>query len=190
MFGVLRYRGFAAVFSAFAIFFATPSTALAAEATPAVVLPPVSPVPAPVPVQPRPLGDLVISWVNFGNQTAEELCLAKTVYFEARGESLEGQLAVAEVVLNRKASAEYPDTICDVVTQPAQFSFIRNGKFPRVDVDGDCWHKALAIADIARKRLVAEIGPDVLWYHASYVSPDWGHRLTKVAQIGTHIFYS
>ena len=138
----------------------------------------------------RPLKDLVISFVDFRNQDDEQLCLAKAVYFEARGETLEGQLAVAEVVLNRAASGVYPSTICGVVTQPAQFSFIRNGQFPAVDTSSDCWHKALAIADIASKRLSQEIAPNVLWYHATYAAPSWGHRLTKVTQIGMHIFYA
>lgn len=138
----------------------------------------------------RPLRDLVISFVNYGNQDAEDLCLAKAIYFEARGESLEGRLAVAEVILNRAASGRYPTTICSVVTQPAQFSFIRRGQFPRVDADSECWRDALAIADIARKELVDQIAPNVLWYHATYVAPSWGRRLTRVARIGTHVFYS
>jgi hypothetical protein len=157
-------------------------------AAPAVAVQPIAP--AVAMSQGRPLRDLVIAFVDYGKQDAEEECLAKAVYFEARGESLEGQLAVAQVVLNRAASGIYPATICDVVTQPAQFSFIRGGKFPPIDASSACWHKALAIADIARKDLAQEIAANVLWYHASYVSPAWGHRLTRVAQIGTHIFYS
>jgi len=149
------------------------------------------PPPAPTVVQlPQSLRDLVLSFVDYGNQDAEQLCLAKTVYFEARGESLEGQLAVAEVVLNRTASGLYPATICGVVTQPSQFSFIRGGQFPSVRLSDECWHKALAIADVARKRLVRQTSPNVLWYHASYVAPRWGKRLTRYSQIGTHIFYS
>ena len=118
------------------------------------------------------------------------MCLAKAVYFEARSESLEGQLAVAEVILNRVASDRYPDTICDVVTQPSQFSFIRRGRFPRPKTDSDAWHRALAIADIAQNRRANSVAPNVLWYHATYVAPSWGKRLTRFAQIGTHIFYS
>src|SRR5262249_13224301 len=93
---------------------------------------------APVIQQARPLGDLVISFVDYGNRDAEEECLAKAVYFEARGESLEGQLAVAQVIMNRAASGIYPPSICGVVTQPAQFSFIRGGQFPRVNENSDC----------------------------------------------------
>ena len=64
-------------------------------------------------------------------------CLATAVYFEARGESLEGQLAVAHVVMNRAASGRYPPDWCSVVKQPWQFSFVRHGQFPRVDTDCD-----------------------------------------------------
>jgi spore germination cell wall hydrolase CwlJ-like protein len=138
----------------------------------------------------RPLKDLVLSFVDFGNQDAEQLCLAKAVYFEARSESLEGQLAVAEVVLNRARSGVYPPSICGVVTQHAQFSFIRAGRFPAPNTASDAWHRALAIAEIASKHLATEVAPNVLWYHADYVAPAWGRQRTRVAQIGAHIFYS
>jgi hypothetical protein len=138
----------------------------------------------------RPLKDLVLSFVDYGNQDEEQLCLAKAVYFEARSESLEGQLAVAEVVLNRAASGVYPPTICAVVTQHAQFSFIRAGRFPAPNVSSDAWHKALAVAEIARKHLARQVSSNVLWYHADYVAPAWGRQHTRAAQIGTHIFYS
>ena len=138
----------------------------------------------------RPLNDLVLSFVDYGSQDDEQKCLAKAVYFEARGEKLEGQLAVAEVVLNRASSGLYPSTICGVVTQPAQFSFVRGGRLPDVDTASECWHNALAIADIARKHLSHQVAANVLWYHASYVAPAWGRLRTRIARIGTHIFYS
>lgn len=190
MTGFLRARGFVAALTLLAALFATPSSAIAAQSL--VTDGQIVSVEAEIQQVPvvRPLGDLVLSFVDYGNQDEEELCLAKAVYFEARGESLEGQLAVAEVVLNRAASGKYPPTICSVVTQPAQFSFIRRGRFPKVDTNDDCWRKALAIADIARKNLADQVAPNVLWYHATYVAPSWGRRLTRVAQIGTHIFYS
>jgi spore germination cell wall hydrolase CwlJ-like protein len=138
----------------------------------------------------RPLKDLVVAFVDYGNQDAEQLCLAKAVYFEARSESLEGQLAVAEVVLNRAASGVYPPSICGVVTQHAQFSFIRAGQFPAPNTASDAWHRALAIAEVARKHMASSLASNVLWYHANYVSPAWGRQRTRVAQIGAHIFYS
>jgi spore germination cell wall hydrolase CwlJ-like protein len=120
----------------------------------------------------------------------EQDCLAKAVYFESRGEPIEGQLAVAEVVMNRAASGRYPTGLCDVITQKAQFSFIRNGHFPTPDEASEAWRKAVAIAKIASDKLVSTLPSDVLWYHADYVAPAWGKRLTRTAQIGLHIFYS
>jgi spore germination cell wall hydrolase CwlJ-like protein len=77
-----------------------------------------------------------------------------------------------------------------VVTQKSQFSFIRRGRFPAVDESSDCWRKANAIAYIARNDLAQSIPSNVLWYHASYVSPTWGRFHMVVARIGAHIFYS
>jgi hypothetical protein len=118
-------------------------------------------------------------------------CLATAVYFEARGESLEGQLAVADVVMNRAASGKYPSTWCEVVKQPWQFSFVnpRTGQFPRIDYSSASWAKAQGIARIAMADVIRTVPGDVLWYHANYVSPSWGRRLTEVSQIGAHIFY-
>ena len=119
----------------------------------------------------------------------ETKCLATAVYFEARGESLEGQLAVARVVMNRAASGKYPPTWCATVKQPWQFSFVRNGRFPAVDAGSNAWRKAQAIARLAVSNAVPSLSHDVLWYHANYVAPSWGRRLTRVEKIGTHIFY-
>ena len=119
----------------------------------------------------------------------EATCLATAVYFEARGESVEGQLAVARVVMNRAASGRYPTSWCATVKQPWQFSFVRNGQFPYVDSDCDAWRKAQGIARLAMSNAVPSVSNDVLWYHANYVAPSWGRRLTRVSQIGAHIFY-
>jgi len=119
----------------------------------------------------------------------ESECLAVAVYFEARGEPIEGQLAVAEVVLNRVASGEYPASICAVVKQPAQFSFVRKGDFPRIDASSPAWRTAVGIAHVAGEKLAKELGSDVLWYHAEYVAPAWAPRLARETQIGAHIFY-
>jgi spore germination cell wall hydrolase CwlJ-like protein len=120
---------------------------------------------------------------------AEEDCLANAVYFEARGESLEGQLAVAEVVLNRSRSGRYPATWCGVVTQHAQFSFVRRGVIPAANRGSDAWKRAVAIARIAQQGATRMLAPNVLWYHANYVSPSWGRRLARSSVIGAHIFY-
>lgn len=146
--------------------------------------------PAKQPAKPLALSALVDAQAHLASMDADRECVATAVYFEARGEPLEGQLAVAQVVLNRAASGKYPSSVCAVVKQSAQFSFVRQGKVPPVAKATEAWRKAVAIAKIAWERLAGQIGADVLWYHASYVAPSWGRRLKRVAQIGTHIFYN
>ncbi len=148
--------------------------------------------PAPVPVAPaagQPLTALVAIHGSGPALDAEATCLATAVYFESMGESLEGQLAVAQVVLNRAGSGRYPTTLCAVVKQKAQFSFVRSGQFPRIDAGCAAWRKAQAIARIAAGKMAQVIPTDVLWYHADYVAPSWGRRLDRVEKIGAHIFY-
>ena len=116
-------------------------------------------------------------------------CLATAVYFEARGESLEGQLAVARVVMNRAASGRYPTDWCSVVKQPWQFSFVRNGQFPAVNEGSAAWARAQGVARLAMANIVPSVESDVLWYHATYVAPSWGRRLAMVQKIGLHLFY-
>jgi len=118
-------------------------------------------------------------------------CIAVAIYHEARGESVEGQLAVAKVIMNRAASGKYPSTWCGVVKQPWQFSFVnpRTGEIPYVDRNSASWRKALGITRLAIGNIVPSLGNDVLWYHADYVAPSWGRRLTRVDKIGAHIFY-
>ncbi len=140
----------------------------------------------------RALADLVIDQAGAAAtpSNAEQSCLASAIYFEARGEPLEGQLAVAEVVLNRTRSGRYPSTICAVVRQPAQFSFVRRGVIPRADQNCEHWRRAVAIARIAEAGDTRLLPQNVLWYHANYVSPGWGRRLARNTRIGAHIFYS
>ena len=121
--------------------------------------------------------------------TDEANCIAVAVYHEARGESLEGQMAVAKVIMNRAASGKYPTSWCGVVKQPWQFSFVHSGQFPYVDQSSDAWRKALGVTRLAVANAVQSVPSDCLWYHADYVAPSWGRRLTKVNKIGAHIFY-
>ena len=118
-------------------------------------------------------------------------CIAVAVYHEARGESLEGQLAVAKVIMNRAASGKYPESWCGTVKQPWQFSFVnpRSGQYPAVDQASASWRKALGVTRLATADAVPVLSSDVLWYHADYVAPSWGRRLTRASKIGTHIFY-
>ena len=137
-----------------------------------------------------PLYALVSKYATNVPLDQETNCLATAVYFEARGESVEGQLAVARVVMNRAASGRYPPDWCSVVKQPAQFSFVRHGEFPQADTNSDAWRKAEAVAELAAANIVPSISSNVLWYHADYVAPAWRHNLQEVEQIGAHIFYA
>jgi spore germination cell wall hydrolase CwlJ-like protein len=136
-----------------------------------------------------PLYALVDKFATNAPLDEQTNCLATAVYFEARGESLEGQLAVARVVINRAASGRYPPDWCSVVKQPYQFSFVRHGAFPAADTNCDAWRKAEAIAELAAANVVPSVASNVLWYHADYVNPSWGQRLNMVEKIGAHIFY-
>lgn len=154
---------------------------------------------AAAPPTPRPsavldgqsLDTLVAAYAAEAAASPDQECLANAVYFEARGESLRGQLAVAEVVLNRASSGRFPASVCGVVVQPAQFSFVRRGHMPRADRSSEAWRRAVAIARLAVEGSAPRVVPaSCLWYHANYVSPSWGRRLEQSAHIGLHIFYS
>jgi spore germination cell wall hydrolase CwlJ-like protein len=136
----------------------------------------------------RPLAELVSTHAGAATDGAEHECLAGTVYFEAKGESLQGQLGVAEVVLNRARSGRFPSTICGVVKQRGQFSFIRGGGFPPIARSSLAWRKAVAIARIAMDEMAEGPAPRALFFHATRVSPGW-RGLTRVATVGNHIFY-
>ena len=136
-----------------------------------------------------PLYALVDKYSSGAPLNEEANCIATAVYFEARGESLEGQLAVARVIMNRASSGQYPTSWCGVVKQPAQFSFVRRGSMPAPRYESDAWRKAQGVTRVAMANVVPSLTNDVLWYHADYVDPSWGHRLSMVQKIGQHIFY-
>ena len=138
-----------------------------------------------------PLYALVDKFSAGAPLTDEANCIAVAVYHEARGESLEGQLAVAKVIMNRATSGKYPTSWCGVVKQPWQFSFVnpRTATMPSVDEASASWRKALGVTRLAVANAVSSVPADCLWYHADYVAPSWGRRLTRVEKIGAHIFY-
>jgi len=124
--------------------------------------------------------------------TPEELdgemkCLAGAVYFESKGESLEGQLAVARVIINRAESGRFADSLCGVVYQPSQFSFVRGGGMPPIRTESRGWRQAVAIAQIAMADAWDSRAEGALFFHARRVSPGWGKA--KLAMIDNHIFY-
>jgi N-acetylmuramoyl-L-alanine amidase len=114
-------------------------------------------------------------------------CLAGAIYFESKGEPLAGQLAVADVIINRTHSSNFPSTICGVVTQPGQFSFVRGGSIPHIDSNRASYRTAMAVAQIAMEKNWKNPAPSALYFHAKRVKPGWG--LTQVASIGHHVFY-
>jgi hypothetical protein len=122
-------------------------------------------------------------------------CMATAIYFEARGESYRGQIAVGQVVMNRVAHRLYPDTICTVVFQnehmrnACQFSFACDGIPERV-TEGKAWAQAQEIAKgvVNGSLYLAEVGK-ATHYHANYVYPHWAPRLKRLTKIGAHIFY-
>jgi spore germination cell wall hydrolase CwlJ-like protein len=148
--------------------------------------------PAPIPVLPpksRSLVDLVDAHDDVARvRDTEQECLAGAIYFESKGEPLEGQLAVAEVVINRAQSGKYPKTLCGVIKQRHQFSFIRAGQFPPIQRSTAAWRKAVAIAHIALQDLADSRAAKAMFFHAKYVSPRW-RGLTRIAAVGNHIFY-
>ncbi len=115
---------------------------------------------------------------------ADARCLAVAVYYESRGEPLAGQLAVANVILNRARSGRFADTPCGVVRQPGQFSFARRSFAPPANAD---WKKAVSVAQAAMAGSGGDRARGALYFHASYVSPGWARA--EVATIGHHIFY-
>lgn len=115
----------------------------------------------------------------------ETLCMAKAVHHEAANQSLEGQLAVAQLILNRTHDDRFPKTICGVVNQRGQFVRISHYHAPRHDPR---WPVAIAISRIAQQGLADAVAPGALFFHAVYVHPHWRRR-ERVARIGAHIFY-
>lgn len=133
------------------------------------------------------LSQLVAKQAMPENLSAEMRCLASAIYFEARGESLEGQLAVGQVVINRTQSGRFPASNCGVVYQRSQFSFVRGGSMPSVHESSHDWRKAVAIAQIATQDSWSTPADNALFFHATSVSPRW--HLTKLAKLDNHIFY-
>ncbi len=113
--------------------------------------------------------------------------MAGAIYFEAKGEPLAGQLAVAQVILNRTKSGRFPKSICSVVTQRGQFSFVRGGRVPEINRANAAYQRAIAVAHVAVDKLWDSGAGNALYFHATSVTPRW--RMARVASIGHHIFY-
>ncbi|MFL6601527.1 MAG: cell wall hydrolase [Steroidobacteraceae bacterium] len=124
-------------------------------------------------------------------------CLAENIYFEARGEPLNGQYAVAEVTLNRTRAPNFPHTVCSVVHQMrwdpnrkrmvGDFSWTELGALS--PEDGPAWKRAMEVAKAAYEDLHDPIVPGALFYHATSVRPGWARTRTAITRIGNHVFY-
>ena len=114
-------------------------------------------------------------------------CLAAGIYFEAKSESLKGQLAVGHVIANRAESGRFPSSYCGVLFQRSQFSFVRGRSYPNVPRASRDWEEAVAIAKIVDQELHPSPMGKALFFHATRVSPRW--RLTRIGTLGNHVFY-
>jgi N-acetylmuramoyl-L-alanine amidase len=124
-------------------------------------------------------------------------CLAENIYFEARGEPLAGQYAVAEVTLNRTRAQNFPHTVCAVVHEMrwdahrqrtvADFSWTELGGLS--PDDGPAWKRAMDVANAVYDDLHDPIAPGALFYHSTRVRPGWAKTRTAIATIGNHVFY-
>ena len=132
-------------------------------------------------------------------------CMAQNVYFEAASESFVGQIAVAQVVMNRVQSEHFPSTPCDVIFEGpsyisnrgnilpikhrCQFSWYCDGKAESI-TERLAWDKAVNVAMRVLLRTLPDITEGSLWYHSTRVNPYWANSKTKVTQIDNHLFYS
>lgn len=160
-----------------------------------------------------PIGLVVAIWCSVDNHHAsiearhesvvvrdhsrELSCLTRNVYHEARGEPVAGQIAVAEVTMNRVASKRFPETVCDVVYEK-RWDRIRKryvGAFSwtelesRSTVDRKAWERAEEVAERVYYQKEAPKVDGALFYHARRIRPGWAKRKARVARLGRHIFY-
>lgn len=136
--------------------------------------------------------------VQLTQARARELrCLAENIYYEARGEPLDGQYAVAEVTLNRVKSPRYADTICEVVHDtrwdPIRRRFVGHFSWTQMEDRsepwGPAWEQAIAVATAVYNESYMPLVPQALHYHATSVHPYWAQSMPSVARIGNHVFY-
>ena len=131
------------------------------------------------------------AWVGVVDFKETTDCMTANIYHEARGESKKGQYAVAHVTMNRVKHEKFPDTVCEVVFQPKQFSWTHTIKDPRPR-EYQAWKQAQKIALDVIYGNVPDNTFGAIYYHADYVDPWWakadGMFMTRT--IGSHIFYN
>lgn len=130
-------------------------------------------------------------------RTQDLTCLAKNIYYESRGEPIDGQYAVAEVTMNRVASKHYPNTVCEVVYQE-NFDVIRKrnvSAFSWTELDvtspanGKLWKRVWQIAEEVYDERSEPRADGALFYHSKSIRPRWSRRKRPIAKIGNHVFY-
>lgn len=114
-------------------------------------------------------------------------CMAEALYHEARGEGTRGQQAVAEVILNRVESRQFPSSVCGVINQPSQFSYTIGGTKPIRNKAA--YLRARNIAEAALSGAPRDLTGGATYFHTPAVRPSWSHRFHRTVQIGRHIFY-
>ena len=131
------------------------------------------------------------------------MCLALNTYHEAKNQSMIGQVATAQVVMNRVADSRYPNSVCEVVKQgpkykgsdvpvrhKCQFSWFCDGKSDEPRRDSKEWRMAQEYARIVLSgRIVLDVTEGATHYHATYVKPSWAKTKTRTTRIESHIFY-
>ena len=121
-------------------------------------------------------------------------CLSEALYFEARGEQIEGQIAVADVIINRKNSNRFPSTICGVVSEGShkkhacQFSYNCDGKLELI-YDKKTYSRIAKLSSMILNGAFSDVTNGATFFHASEVSPSWSKKFRKTRKIGRHIFY-
>ncbi|HEX4738203.1 MAG TPA: cell wall hydrolase [Allosphingosinicella sp.] len=175
------------------------STPTPAPAAPAQAAPVVTNAVVTLPVQPAPQSAIQAPSLQSAVQTiatpapapslskADEDCLATAVYFEAKGEPRRGQLAVAQVIVNRTHSGRFPRNVCGVVKQRGQFSFVHGGRLPSAPHSSAAWREAVSVADKVLDGSAERVASNALFFHARGVSAGW--HAVRVAQIGNQVFY-
>ena len=125
---------------------------------------------------------------------AQWACLAEAIYFEARGESLKGQIAVAEVILNRVASPKFPDTVCKVINQgtgrkyACQFTYTCDG-LPEHINEPAAYERSGKVARMMLDGAPRKLSGGALFYHTTAVKPRWARKFERTARLGVHLFY-
>lgn len=115
-------------------------------------------------------------------------CMTENIIYEAAGEGVAGQIAVAQVTMNRVNHIKYPKTICDVVNQPNQFSWVGQANKRKYGTIEYSQTKIIALNVISKRVMIREL-KEATHYHAVYVKPHWSKKFKKLLRLNNHIFY-